>query len=139
MQRQRENAEKFRALHARGRLLILPNAWDAASAKLAEEAGAAAIATSSAALAWSHGYPDGEKLPAAIFIAAVQEIVRIAKVPVSADSEMGFADTPEGAAKFVMSLADMGVAGINLEDRTSPPEARTSSSTRARMCICTIS
>ena len=68
MQRQRENAEKFRALHLRGRLLILPNAWDAASAKLAEEAGAQAIATSSAALAWSHGYGDGEKLPPASFI-----------------------------------------------------------------------
>ena len=96
MQRQRDTAEKFRALHARGQILILPNAWDAASAKLSEEAGAQAIATSSAALAWSHGYPDGEKLPPASFIAAVQEIVRIAKVPVSADSEMGFGDTPDG-------------------------------------------
>jgi 2-methylisocitrate lyase-like PEP mutase family enzyme len=122
MQRQRDNAEKFRGLHARGHVLILPNAWDAASAKIAEEAGAQAIATSSAALAWSHGYPDGQKLPPAAFLAAVQEIVRIAQVPVSADSEMGFSDTPEGAAQFVMSLADLGVAGINLEDRTSPPE-----------------
>ena len=121
MQRQRENAEKFRALHARGKLLILPNAWDAASAKLAEEAGAHAIATSSAALAWSHGYGDGEKLPSASFIAALQEIVRVAKVPVSADSEMGFAETPEGAANFVMALVEIGVAGINIEDRTSPP------------------
>jgi 2-methylisocitrate lyase-like PEP mutase family enzyme len=122
MQRQRESAEKFRALHAQGQMLILPNAWDAASAKLAEEAGAQAIATSSAALAWSHGYPDGEKLPPASFIGAVQEIVRVAKVPVSADSEMGFGDTPEGAAKFVMSLVDAGAVGINIEDRTSPPE-----------------
>jgi 2-methylisocitrate lyase-like PEP mutase family enzyme len=122
MERQRDTAEKFRALHARGAILILPNAWDAASAKIAEEAGAEAIATSSAALAWSHGYPDGQKLPPAAFLAAVQEIVRIAKIPVSADSEMGFSDTPEGVAEFVMSLADLGVAGINLEDRTSPPE-----------------
>lgn len=96
MQRQRDTAEKFRALHARGRLLILPNAWDAASAKLAEDAGAQAIATSSAALAWSHGYADGEFLPVPVFLAAVQEILRVAKVPVSVDTEMGFADTPEG-------------------------------------------
>lgn len=122
MQRQRDTAEKFRALHARGHILILPNAWDAASAKIAEEAGAQAIATSSAALAWSHGYPDGQKLPPTAFLAAVQEIVRIAKVPVSADSEMGFSDTPDGVAEFVMSLVDAGVVGINLEDRTSPPE-----------------
>ncbi len=122
MLRQRDNAKKFHALHARGHILILPNAWDAASAKIAEEAGAQAIATSSAALAWSHGYADGQKLPPAAFLAAVQEIIRIAKVPVSADSEMGFSDTPQGAADFVMSLAALGVAGINLEDRTSPPE-----------------
>jgi 2-methylisocitrate lyase-like PEP mutase family enzyme len=111
MQRQRDTAEKFRALHARGRVLILPNVWDAASAKLADEAGAQAIATSSAALAWSHGYPDGEKLPPASFIAALQEIVRIAKVPVSADSETGFGNTPEGVAEFMMSLVDVGAVG----------------------------
>jgi 2-methylisocitrate lyase-like PEP mutase family enzyme len=122
MQRQRDAAEKFRALHAHGRTLILPNAWDAASAKLAEVAGGQAIATSSAALAWSHGYADGEFLPVPVFLAAVQEILRIAKVPVTVDSEMGFADTPDGVARFVLSLAQMGIAGINLEDRTSPPE-----------------
>jgi 2-methylisocitrate lyase-like PEP mutase family enzyme len=122
MERQRDTAEKFRALHARGHVLILPNAWDGASAKLVEGTGAGAIATSSAALAWSHGYPDGEFLPVPVFRAAVQEIVRVAKVPVSVDSEMGFADTPQGVADFVMSLAEMGVAGINLEDRKSPPE-----------------
>jgi 2-methylisocitrate lyase-like PEP mutase family enzyme len=122
MQRQRDAAEKFRALHARGRTLILPNAWDAASAKLAEVAGGQAIATSSAALAWSHGYPDGEFLPVPVLLAAVQEIVRIAKVPVTVDSEMGFADTPDGVARFVLSLAELGVVGINLEDGTSPPE-----------------
>jgi 2-methylisocitrate lyase-like PEP mutase family enzyme len=57
-----------------------------------------------------------------VLIAVVQEIVRIAQVPVTVDSEMGFSDTPEGAAAFIMSLIDLGAAGINLEDRTSPPE-----------------
>lgn len=122
MQRQREKAQKFRALHARGELLILPNAWDAASAKLAETAGAKAIATSSAALAWCHGYPDGELLPVAVFIAAMKEIVRIAMAPVSVDSEMGFSDTPQGAVDFVCTLIDAGAVGINLEDRTAQPE-----------------
>ncbi|HUJ03375.1 MAG TPA: isocitrate lyase/phosphoenolpyruvate mutase family protein, partial [Rhizomicrobium sp.] len=64
-------AEKFRALHAPGRFLVLPNAWDAASARLVEDCGAEAIATSSAAVAWSHGYADGEAIPVAVLLAAV--------------------------------------------------------------------
>jgi 2-methylisocitrate lyase-like PEP mutase family enzyme len=119
---QRENTEKFRALHAPGSLLILPNAWDAASARAAEDAGAEAIATSSAALAWCHGYPDGEAFPAATLIAAVREIVRVVKVPVSVDSEGGYSSDPARAAAFVGALIEAGAAGINLEDGSMPPE-----------------
>lgn len=122
MSTQRENSEKFRALHAPGKLLILPNAWDAASARAAEDAGAAAIATSSAALAWCHGYPDGEALPAVVLIAAVEEIVRVVKVPVSVDSEGGYSSDPVKAASFVAALIEAGAAGINLEDGSAPPE-----------------
>jgi len=122
MTAQRENAQTFRALQAPGKLLILPNAWDAASARAAEDAGAAAIATSSAAVAWSHGYPDGEMLPAATLIAAVKEIVRVVKVPVSADGEGGYSADPAKAASFVAALIDSGAAGINLEDGSAPPE-----------------
>ncbi|HSZ11268.1 MAG TPA: isocitrate lyase/phosphoenolpyruvate mutase family protein [Rhizomicrobium sp.] len=117
-----QQTAQFRALHGEGRLLVLPNAWDAGSARLVEDCGAEAIATSSAAVAWAHGYPDGEALPVATFLPAVAEILRVVKVPVSVDSESGFADTPEGAAQFVGKLIELGVAGINLEDGRSPPE-----------------
>jgi 2-methylisocitrate lyase-like PEP mutase family enzyme len=122
MSPQRESTEKFRAQHAPGKLLILPNAWDAASARAAEDAGAEAIATSSAALAWCHGYPDGEAVPPTTLIAAIREIGRVVKVPVSVDSEGGYSSDPAKAASFVAALIDSGAAGINLEDGSAPPE-----------------
>jgi len=121
MASQRDRTAEFRALHGRGNLLVLPNAWDEGSARLIEDCGATAIATSSAAFAWAHGYPDGEALPVATFLPAVAEILRVVKVPVSVDSEAGFSADPEGAAQFVSKLIDMGVCGINLEDGKSPP------------------
>lgn len=118
---QNQMAARFRALHAPGKLLVLPNAWDVASARVAEDAGAEAIATSSAAVAWTHGYADGEKLPKGRLLQLVADIVRLAKVPVTADSEAGYsADVPE-VAGFVVSLAKAGAVGINLEDGTLPP------------------
>ena len=117
-----DRAAQFRALHNDGGILVLPNAWDAASARLAEECGAKAIATSSAAVAWAHGYPDGEALPTAVLLAATAEIVRVVNVPVSVDSEAGFSSNPETVADFIMALARAGVVGINLEDGKSPPE-----------------
>jgi len=118
---QKEAVARFRALHAPGNLVVLPNAWDAASARIAEDCGAKAIATSSAAVAWAHGYPDGEKLPKEALLALVADIVRVVKVPVSADSEAGFSFRPEEAAAFVAALARAGAVGINLEDGTEPP------------------
>ena len=115
-------AEKFRALHAPGRFLVLPNAWDAASARLVEDCGAEAIATSSAAVAWSHGYADGEAIPVAVLLAAVAEILRVVKVPVSVDSEAGYSSDPAKVADYTNALIDMGVAGINLEDGTHTPD-----------------
>lgn len=113
-------AERFRALHAPGKFLVLPNAWDAASARLAQEAGAAAVATSSAALAWCHGYSDGEALPTSILLAAASEILRVVSVPVSVDSEAGYSPDPAAAADYAARLIDMGIAGINLEDGREP-------------------
>jgi 2-methylisocitrate lyase-like PEP mutase family enzyme len=121
MTSQTERTAAFRALHGRDNLLVLPNAWDAGSARLIEDCGAAAIATSSAAVAWAHGHPDGEALPVSAFLPAVAEILRVVKVPVSVDSEAGFSADPNGAAQFVSTLIDLGVAGINLEDGKSPP------------------
>ncbi|MGD0866384.1 MAG: isocitrate lyase/phosphoenolpyruvate mutase family protein [Rhizomicrobium sp.] len=115
-------AAQFHTLHNDGSILVLPNAWDAASARLAEDCGAKAIATSSAAVSWSHGYPDGEALPTAILIAVTAEIVRAVNIPVSVDSEAGFSTDPGTVADLVMALARAGAVGINLEDGTSPPD-----------------
>jgi 2-methylisocitrate lyase-like PEP mutase family enzyme len=118
---QNEQARVFQALHQDG-LLILPNAWDAGSARIIEEAGAKAIATSSAALAWSHGYPDGEALPIATLIGAIREIVRTVRVPVSADIEAGFATDASTAGDFVARLLEVGAVGVNIEDGRNSPE-----------------
>lgn len=112
----------FRALHAPGEILVLPNAWDAGSAALIESCGARAIATTSAAVAWSHGHPDGEQLPAETLLRTVAEIVRVVKVPVSVDSEAGFSRDPKQVASFVHKLVELGAVGINLEDGTEPAD-----------------
>ena len=117
-----EHAAQFRALHNDGSILVLPNAWDAGSARLAEDCGARAIATSSAAVCWAHGYADGETMPTSILLATVAEIVRTVNIPVSVDSEAGFSSDPETVADFVIALARAGAAGVNLEDGTSPPD-----------------
>jgi len=122
MTSQTERLEQFRAAHAPGRLLVLPNAWDAASARMVQELGAEAIATSSAAVAWCHGYPDGDVVPNETAFAAVKEILRITSLPLSVDSEGGYSDDPESVAAFVLKLIEFGVAGINLEDGESSPD-----------------
>jgi 2-methylisocitrate lyase-like PEP mutase family enzyme len=122
MSTQAERLSQFRSLHAPGRLLVLPNAWDAASARMAQEAGAAAIATSSAAVAWCHGYADREQTPIETELAAVREILRVVSVPVTVDSEAGYSEDPDEVARHVLALVEAGAAGINLEDGTAPPE-----------------
>lgn len=107
-------AALFHALHAD--LLILPNAWDAASAKLIERAGAKAIATSSAAVAWAHGYADGHDLPIAKLVTTVEEIARVVSVPISADAEGGYANDPKQVGENIAALIGVGAVGINLED-----------------------
>ena len=118
---QNQMAARFHALHSPGKLLVLPNAWDVASARIAEDAGAEAIATSSAAVGWAQGYPDGEKLPKARLLQLVGDIVRLAKVPVTADSEAGYSADVADVAAFVVSMAKAGIAGINIEDGKEPP------------------
>ncbi|WP_437816108.1 isocitrate lyase/PEP mutase family protein [Sorangium sp. So ce1078] len=123
MSEPRSSAARFRALHAPGQLLVLLNAWDAASARLVEAAGGAAVATSSAAVAWAHGAADGERLPLDRLLDATRDIVRAVRVPVSVDLERGYAASAAGVADAVCRLAEAGVAGVNLEDATEPPEA----------------
>lgn len=117
----RDAARVFRALHQSG-LLILPNAWDAGSARIIELAGAKAIATSSAAVAWAHGYPDGQAIPVDALLDTVRAIVRTVSVPVSADIEAGFATDAEAAGAFAARVVDAGAVGVNVEDGTGTPE-----------------
>lgn len=112
---------QFVALHDRSALLVLPNAWDAASAKLMADAGAKAVATTSSGVANALGYPDGNKLPKALAIAAVERVVAAVAVPVSADVEAGYSDDPDEVAAFVSAICGAGAVGINLEDGTQPP------------------
>jgi 2-methylisocitrate lyase-like PEP mutase family enzyme len=113
---QRAKAEAFRAMHDRSKILVLPNAWDPMSARVIEEAGARAIATTSAGVAFSVGYPDGEAMPRDEMIAAIARIARVVTVPVSADIESGFAHDAREVAETVRRAIDAGAVGINLED-----------------------
>ena len=114
---QRAKAEAFRAMHDRSRILVLPNAWDAMSARVIENAGARAIATTSAGLAFSVGYPDGEAIPRDEMIFAIARIARVVTIPVSADIESGFANDAREVAETVRRVIDAGAIGINLEDQ----------------------
>jgi len=115
------NAQRFRDLHNGSALLVLPNAWDAASAAVVQHAGASAVATTSAGVAWSCGWPDGDRLPAEEMLAAIRRIVRAVDVPLTADIEEGCHDEPAAVAAFVARLVDAGVAGINIEDGNKDP------------------
>ncbi len=109
-------AERFRTLHERSQVLLLPNAWDAGSARMLGDLGFGAIATTSGGVAWSLGYADGEHTPLGEVLAAMRRIVRATGLPVSVDFEAGYGDTPEDVATSVRELIDTGVVGINLED-----------------------
>ncbi len=106
----------FRQLHTK-RPLVLANAWDAASARVIEAAGALAIATTSAGISWSFGRSDGQKLKREEMLQAIGNIVAGVHVPVSADIESGYGNgSSQDVAEAVRALIAMGVAGINIED-----------------------
>jgi len=117
-----DRARTFAALHGGPKLLVLPNAWDAGSARIIESAGAAAIATSSAAVAWAHGYPDGQFMPFDALLATVREITRVVTVPVTADIEAAYAHDAATAAATVARVVEAGAVGINIEDGNDPPD-----------------
>jgi len=116
------NAARFRSLHEGPEILILPNAWDAGSARVIETAGAKAIATSSAAVAWAHGYPDGEALPFEELLNTLRAIARVISAPLSVDIEAGYARDGAQAADAVSRVIDTGAVGINIEDGTGSPD-----------------
>jgi 2-methylisocitrate lyase-like PEP mutase family enzyme len=114
--KQAEMVKKFLELHTK-RPLILPNAWDAGSARVIEAAGAPAIATTSAGVSWSLGRPDGQNLGREEMLQAIRQIVATVSVPVNADIEGGYGtDSLKDVAETVKELIASGVAGINLED-----------------------
>ena len=117
-------AATFHGLHDhRSRPLVLVNVWDAASARLVEDAGATAIATTSAGVAWSLGRPDGNTLTRAEAMDAVARIAASVSVPVTVDLESGYADDADGVARTVDAVLEAGAVGINIEDGRLHPDA----------------
>lgn len=111
-------AEAFRAMHRGGEILVLANAWDAASARMIEQAGFGAVATTSAGIAFSLGYPDGQRISRDEMLAVVKRIAAAVKVPVTADVEAGYGKRPEDAAQTAQKVIEAGAVGMNLEDAT---------------------
>jgi len=115
---QKTKASAFRAMHAGPRILLLPNAWDVISARMFEEAGFGAIATTSAGIAFTLGYPDGQKISRTEMLQVVARIAGAVKVPVTADAEAGYGNRPEDAAQTAREVIEAGAVGMNLEDGT---------------------
>jgi 2-methylisocitrate lyase-like PEP mutase family enzyme len=111
-----KRAQTLRALHRPPPTLLLPNAWDLMSALIFADAGYPAIATTSAGVAWALGYADGEKTPWAEVVDATARIAAAVSVPVTADIEAGYGQTPDDVARHVVEIAQAGAVGINLED-----------------------
>ena len=113
---QAELGREFLALHRGPKILFLPNAWDVASARVFEDAGFPAIGTSSAGVAFSLGYPDGQKIARAEVLGVVRRMAEAVHVPVTADVEAGFGTTPEEVADTAREVIAAGAVGMNLED-----------------------
>lgn len=113
---QKEKAEEFRSLHYAKEILVLPNAWDVPSARVFEDAGFPAVATSSAALAVSVGYPDGERVGKEEFFSVVKRIAGVLRVPLSVDIESGFGATIGSLTNTIRRVIEAGAVGINIED-----------------------
>jgi len=121
-EQQRTKAEVFRALHGGPRTLLLPNVWDVASARVIQQAGLPALATTSAGVAFSVGYPDGEKIQRDEMLQMVARIASAVTVPVTADVEAGYGPKPEDAALTAEGVIEAGAVGMNLEDGTENPD-----------------
>ncbi|RKT06692.1 2-methylisocitrate lyase-like PEP mutase family enzyme [Streptomyces sp. 3211.6] len=117
----REKATAFAALHTPTAPLPLANAWDVASARIVEAAGAPAVATTSAGVAWSLGAPDGDALARDRALDLVARVASAVRVPVTADIEGGFAADAAGVGETVAGVLAAGAAGVNIEDGTRAP------------------
>jgi 2-methylisocitrate lyase-like PEP mutase family enzyme len=111
-------ADAFRSMHHAPPLLVLPNAWDAVTARLFVQAGARAIATTSAGVAATLGYADGQNVPSELMMQAIARIANAVSVPVTADIESGYADSPKQLRESMRAVINAGAIGVNLEDGT---------------------
>ena len=123
IRRQAEKAEQFRKLHHGPQMLLLPNAWDVASACILEECGHPAIATTSAGIAYSLGYPDGQRISRDEMLGMAGRIARAVNIPVTADLEAGYGTTVKDMVETVKAAIDAGIIGMNLEDVTGDDES----------------
>jgi 2-methylisocitrate lyase-like PEP mutase family enzyme len=113
---QKEKAIQFKRFHEGPPILVLPNAWDAASARIFEQAGARAIATTSSGVAAALGYPDGELISREMMIEVVARITRVVDCPVTVDSEAGYGATVDEVRQTIRAVIEVGAVGINIED-----------------------
>jgi len=116
-----DRAETFRLLHRNSTPLLLANAWDAGSARLVEELGAKAVATTSAGVAWALGYPDGYKLPVQELVRLTASIARAIRIPLSVDVENGYTDQASEIDRNLGPIFESGAVGINIEDGKEAP------------------
>ena len=116
--RQKSLADALRKLHHGPNILVLANCWDVASARVLEAEGVPAIATSSAGVAFSLGYPDGQRISRDEMLTVVARVAKAVQVPVTADVESGYGARPEDAARTAAAVIAAGAVGMNLEDST---------------------
>jgi len=116
---QNERAGQFRALHQTAKILLLPNIWDVVSARLFEVEGFAAVGTTSAGIASTLGFPDGQRIGVEATVSVVERTARALSIPISADIEAGYEDSPDGVAETARVVLRAGAVGINLEDSLS--------------------
>jgi len=121
--KQSKKAELLRKLHRGPRILILPNAWDVISARMIEDLGFPAVATTSAGVAAVLGYPDGQRTPQKEMLEFVARIAHAVSVPVTADMEAGYGTTPAEMAEMAREVVAAGIVGLNLEDVTGDDES----------------
>ncbi len=118
---QKERAAHFRQFHHGPSMLILPNAWDAASARIIEQAGSRAIATTSSGVAAALGYSDGQQISRDMLVEATARITRVVECPVTADIEAGYGESIPDVLQTVQAIIEAGAVGFNIEDSSSQP------------------
>src|SRR5262245_7195500 len=120
---QGQKAALLKKLHHGAKILVLANAWDAISARIVEEIGFPAVATTSAGVAATLGYPEGQRVSRGEMLEVVARVARAVQVPVTADMEAGYGTTPEEMADTALALIEAGAVGLNLEDVTGEDES----------------